>query len=653
MAGFSTYSSNRWFARGGGSGVSSKTSWREFAFTDSNVASATNADMLDGYHISNYQTGGWYGMTPYVYDATNGTRYYWHKIATIGAGSGHAVIELIAQDDANFASFQNRKLAISNYNNGSTKTVTLSGMPHLRGAIDVMMTTSGEVWVRFRSITWTCYAQFRLIYGSFSGGGISLHTNPVRQEATPSGSNVISDGGSIRLENGSFGYGSGLTIAANATSAAKLQTARTLWGQSFNGEGNVSGDMTGVGKIVSSYSSFPNFELASTSSECSIYYNNNKGQKWAAGAGCWGANGFAIGEVSTDAKAHFAILLGGNVAIGATTASEKLTVNGWVGTIGASGWYNITYGGGLHMIDSVWIRSYNSKGLYLGTGTFRTDGQIQVGSEGSKFHVDSTGAVSAAGRVTAYSGLTVPKSKGLILGNIEIAQWSDDCLTIYATENAMDYLELEGDFIPYNSGGEGQLGRWDYFWGSAYVGSINSYRLRIHSSLDESNNNYGELLWDNTNKAIYTKQGFYSTQWIATRGAAETSDMRMKRVIAPVELSVAQLAAAPLFLFEWRDGDSGVFVGTSAQYWEKVLPQLVIRLGGTRQLFYENLGVAAGIVNSRAIERLTTRHDRWLGKHETRIQRLERENRETQKENRELRKEVETLKRKLEQFNAA
>lgn len=38
---YGTHSSNRWFARGAGSGVSSRTSWREFAFLDSNVASAT------------------------------------------------------------------------------------------------------------------------------------------------------------------------------------------------------------------------------------------------------------------------------------------------------------------------------------------------------------------------------------------------------------------------------------------------------------------------------------------------------------------------------------------------------------------------------------------------------------------------------------
>lgn len=39
------------------------------------------------------------------------------------------------------------------------------------------------------------------------------------------------------------------TLISNVKSASKLATARTIWGQSFNGENNVSGDMTGVGRI--------------------------------------------------------------------------------------------------------------------------------------------------------------------------------------------------------------------------------------------------------------------------------------------------------------------------------------------------------------------------------------------------------------------
>ena len=41
----------------------------------------------------------------------------------------------------------------------------------------------------------------------------------------------------------------GINVTGNAGSATKLQTARTLWGQSFNGTKNVSGDINNVGNI--------------------------------------------------------------------------------------------------------------------------------------------------------------------------------------------------------------------------------------------------------------------------------------------------------------------------------------------------------------------------------------------------------------------
>ena len=42
------------------------------------------------------------------------------------------------------------------------------------------------------------------------------------------------------------------SLIGNANTATKLQTARTIWGQSFNGTANVSGSMTGVGSITMS-----------------------------------------------------------------------------------------------------------------------------------------------------------------------------------------------------------------------------------------------------------------------------------------------------------------------------------------------------------------------------------------------------------------
>ena len=41
-------------------------------------------------------------------------------------------------------------------------------------------------------------------------------------------------------------------LSGNATTATRLATSRTLWGRSFNGSANVSGDMTGVGKLTAS-----------------------------------------------------------------------------------------------------------------------------------------------------------------------------------------------------------------------------------------------------------------------------------------------------------------------------------------------------------------------------------------------------------------
>lgn len=41
----------------------------------------------------------------------------------------------------------------------------------------------------------------------------------------------------------------GINISGNATSATQLQTSRTIWGQSFNGTGNVSGALSGVTDI--------------------------------------------------------------------------------------------------------------------------------------------------------------------------------------------------------------------------------------------------------------------------------------------------------------------------------------------------------------------------------------------------------------------
>lgn len=51
-----------------------------------------------------------------------------------------------------------------------------------------------------------------------------------------------------------------------------------------------------------------------------------------------------------------------------------VTFSNWVRTSGDTGWYNATYGGGLNMLDTTWVRVYNGKSFYCaGEGAFSSN----------------------------------------------------------------------------------------------------------------------------------------------------------------------------------------------------------------------------------------------------------------------------------------
>ena len=58
-------------------------------------------------------------------------------------------------------------------------------------------------------------------------------------------------GGKATFNGGLSGTLTG-SLSGNASTATTLQTSRTIWGQSFNGAGNVSGSLTGVASITAS-----------------------------------------------------------------------------------------------------------------------------------------------------------------------------------------------------------------------------------------------------------------------------------------------------------------------------------------------------------------------------------------------------------------
>lgn len=52
--------------------------------------------------------------------------------------------------------------------------------------------------------------------------------------------------------------------------------------------------------------------------------------------------------------------------------------NSWFRSIGTGGWYSETYGGGWHMTDSTWMRSYNDKPIYTAGGIYSPHGHIFI-----------------------------------------------------------------------------------------------------------------------------------------------------------------------------------------------------------------------------------------------------------------------------------
>ena len=108
-----------------------------------------------------------------------------------------------------------------------------------------------------------------------------------------------------------------------------------------------------------------------------------------------------------------------------------------------------------------------------------------------------------------------------------------------------------------------------------------------------------------------------------------SSDMRLKDIEEQRQLSVGDIAAAPLFAFRWKDRsvDGSLHVGTSAQYWQQIVREVVA--SDAEGMLSIDYGVAAmaGVIS---IARKTVTL-------EEKIKRLEKEN-ET------LRQEIERLK---------
>ena len=144
-----------------------------------------------------------------------------------------------------------------------------------------------------------------------------------------------------------------------------------------------------------------------------------------------------------------------------------------------------------------------------------------------------------------------------------------------------------------------------------------SEKLTVNGFIIEkgtTNYTYNVGAASNTNYAQGTWSGYF---------VSSGSDIRLKDIIRNVDLTLEDVAHAPIFEFTYKDKrDDKIHLGTSAQYWQPILPSAICTLPDNYlTMEYQTAALAAAVMTARTVL-----------SHEARIKQLERENEQLRKE---------------------
>ena len=464
----------------------------------------------------------------------------------------------------------------------------------------------------------------------------------------------------------------GIGITGNAGSATKLQTARTLWGRSFDGTGNVSGNLDNVGNIIPS--SDNNFILGSDEKHFEGVYTrvlrNNVGRTMYISQ-----NANANLELQANATTMVTIKPNGDILfpffaisktsyLGADYAVQIRTdsYNPYIAFYrDKQDWYVQAFQGFLQLgvsadksvkVDNVGnlsspgnMTANSFVGSLNGNATSATKLQTSRSLWGQSFNgeKDISGSLSNVGNIvpSSDSTYTLGDSTRHFDGAYVRVLRNNISRDMYIAQNTANKLIFQTSGVNravITSSGDFQVG-------NSFVLSNEtqdtSYSVRVKTE------SYNPYLSFNQNGNIWYIQGYNGYLYLGSTSAKSIridssgnilspgggsyygSDIRYKSIIHPVMLlALNKIAEAPSFVYRWNRpnmNQNRLNLGGSAQYTQSILPWAVENSNNFLSMDYATVAYTFAVHTARHLMNYETRTDKKIKKLENRVKYLEKQ----------------------------